>query len=893
MPLKRTLILIFICFTAGYCCTSSRADPHQGEAVKRVLVLCSYHPSYEWAQSVMQGIQSVFDNEIPKVILHFEYMDTKHHPPVVIFELLQELYSAKYNDIAFDAIIASDNNALDFLLAYRDSLFPDTPVIFCGIAGFRDSMLRGRQGFTGILEDYDIIGTIEMALKIHPDTRHIAVVSGVSTSSLIHQSIFYREQAKFANRVTFIDLCRLNPSRLKRLLEDLPDHTIILYMSYYKAPDGSFFSVRESTALVFNHSKRPVYSLWRHTLGEGVLGGMMIDGAWQGRKAAEHALKVINGAPVGSLPVIRKCQASPMFEYRMLRFHNIPKSSLPARAVVINEPQTLYYQYKHLIWAFIAVCGYLSVTIMVLWHNLRRRRKAEMALKASEELHRITMDNILDPVFITDDDGRFVFVCKNITHLLGYTMDEMLAMSNISALLGQHFVDVMQLEKRGEIRNLEKMITDKRGNRHHYLISVKHVSINDGTMLYTFHDITDLKRSEKKQIQLESQLMHAQKMETIGCFAGGIAHDLNNILGAITTCSEIALQDIPPEDPVHEDIHHVLHAASRGKNLIRQILAFSRQQDRGKQPVPVKTVLKECLALLEYVIPSTVDVKMQFPEENIQAWADPTMLHQVIMNLCLNAEQAMKGTSGTLNICIDAVTIPSAEDGAAPKLRLGEYVRISVADTGCGMEESVKKHVFEPFFTTRRKYGGTGLGLSVAHDIVKRDGGAITVDSTPGMGSTFHIYLPKKMKETTPSTPDPAAASLLPGNERILLVDDDADMLYSAKKLLERLGYSVVGHEESLNALESFRREPDAFNLVITDQIMPTMTGLQLAEQLTKYRPDIPVILFSGFWDEQIIDKSEESLQHHGISAFIHKPFSSFEISRLIRKVLHHSQKGQ
>ena len=887
MSLKGVTIFITLCFVLGYSCPASRAEQPQGAAAKRILVLCSYHPNYAWAQSVMEGIHSVFDTEEHDVILHFEYMDTKLHQPAVVFDLLRTLYGVKYADIAFDVIIASDNNALDFLMAYRDNLFPGTPVVFCGIVGFRDSMIRGRRDFTGILETYDIAGTIEVALKIHPDTRYIAVVSGVSTSSLIHQSLFYRQQATFAGRVTFIDLCRLNPSHLKRRLETLPDHTVILYLAYYKAPDGTFFSVPESTTLVFEHSKRPIYSLWRHTIGHGVVGGMMIDGVRQGQKAAEYALRIIIGAKAASLPVIRSGQAEPVFDYNMLKHNNIPKSRLPANAVILNEPRTPYYRYKYRIWAIIAFCLLQSATIVMLRQNLRRRRNAETALKASEELHRVTMENILDPVFITDDDGRFTFVWPNVMQVLGYTVDEVRAMGNIALLAGDRLVRLEALETQDTIRNIESTVIDKGGARHFYLVSVKRVAIKDGTRLYTFHDITNRKHAQKKQAQLESQLLHARKMEAIGTFAGGISHDLNNILGAIITCSEIALQDIPRSNPVHEDIRHILNAANRGRNLIRRILAFSRRQDPEREAVDVGTVVQECLALLEYVIPTAIDIQIHLPEEPAPVWADPTKLHQVIMNLCLNAVQAMQGRPGKLTIAVDPFTLPSASSSPVPELKPGPYIRISVSDTGLGMEESVMDRIFDPFFTTRGHAGGTGLGLSVAHGIVTQDGGAIKVDSIPGQGSTFYIYLPMNARESASRAPV-RASSPLPGNERILLVDDDADMLYSVGKLLERLGYRVAAHEKSVEALEVFQKDPDGFDLVITDQVMPSMTGLELAQRISGRRPDLPVILCSGFLDEHSLETSEASLRDHGVNAFIHKPFSSVEFTQVIRRVLHH-----
>lgn len=732
---------------------------------KQVLMLNSYHPEYVWGDSVIRGITSVLDAGDEDIYVRYEYMDTKHHRPELLFSHLKALYTRKYKNIQFDVIIASDNNALNFLRMYRDEIFPGTPVVFCGVNGFKNSMLDGLGGFTGVAENFDIKGTLELALNIHPETEHIAIISGTSTSSLINQARFIEEMPIFEEQVDFIDLSRLNPSQLQKRLEDLPPRTIILYLSYYKMPDGSFLTVAESTSFVFRHAGIPMYSPWEYTIGHGIVGGMMLSGKKQGQKAAQYALAILNGAGADKLPVIHNSEIEPVFDYNLLKQLKIPLKSLPDNAVVKNEPQTLYYKYKYLIWAVIIFTFYQTITIFLLARNLARR-----------------------------------------------------------------------------------------------------------------------KRAERSQKQLEAQLLHAQKMEAIGTFAGGMAHDLNNIIGAIATCGEIALEDTPEDSSVCEDLRHLLSAANRGKSLIQQVLAFSRKRDHERKPLKVEKIVGECVDLLKRVVPPSVEIRVRMKKETGTILANPAKIHQVIMNLCMNAEQAMRGTNGILTITLDKVTFVEDALRTSLDLKPGNYIRFRVADTGIGMDPATISRIFEPFYTTRKKSEGTGLGLAVVHGIVNSYDGAITVDSELGGGTDFAVFLPCKDKSVKSDNHE-VVEGPISGQERILLVDDDEDMLYSQHKLLERLGYTVVSCSEGPEALAIFRSDPEAFDLVITDQVMPQMTGMELAQELIRQRKGLPIILCSGFAD-RYVKVTPELLEESGIRHYIPKPFSSMEISRLIRKTI-------
>jgi len=387
------------------------------------------------------------------------------------------------------------------------------------------------------------------------------------------------------------------------------------------------------------------------------------------------------------------------------------------------------------------------------------------------------------------------------------------------------------------------------------------------------------------EAQLEKQLQQAQKMEVIGAFSGGIAHDFNNILGAIINCSELALEDLPKDHPVREDVKHVLKAGLRGKSLVQQIRAFSRREQPQRHPIELDLVVKECLSLLRASLPTSIEFRPKLTVESSLVLADTTQIHQVLMNLCANAAHAMGDSDGILrvtlsNVDLDAGTI-SVDQGVPP----GKYLKLAVSDNGCGMEESVMERIFDPFFTTRSQKGGTGLGLSVVQRIVKSHDGAVTVESEPGKGSTFAVFLPLTER---PGNMETRVTSNLGagGGERILLVDDEDDLLYAGQKLLQRLGYEVTVSSRGVEALEAFRAAPQRFDLVITDQTMPQMKGTDLARELLNIRPDIPIILCSGYGSVSNHAVTPESAKAMGIRAFISKPVTRTEMVTTIHQEL-------
>jgi signal transduction histidine kinase/DNA-binding response OmpR family regulator len=390
-----------------------------------------------------------------------------------------------------------------------------------------------------------------------------------------------------------------------------------------------------------------------------------------------------------------------------------------------------------------------------------------------------------------------------------------------------------------------------------------------------FRAVTEMERK-----RLETQLRQAQKMQAIGTLAGGIAHDFNNILSAILGYTELALGDVEQGSTVWHDLQGTLTAGRRARDLVQQILAFCRQTERTRTSIPLHWLVEEALVLLRAALPSIITIRPIIDRNAGAVLADPTQIQQVLINLCTNAAHAMREVGGVIEVRLEAIEVGGDASAISPDLKAGSYVRLTVQDTGHGMEPKILERILEPFFTTKSMGEGTGMGLAVVHSIITNHGGAITVESTPGQGSTFIVYLPRHDSSGTAALP--TREPVVGGHERILFVDDEAALVHVGRATLQRLGYQVVVCASSSEALATFRTAPDAFDLVVTDRTMPALTGEALVHALRQIRPDIPIILCTGF----SYPVTPEQLRALRVDALLLKPVMAHEWARVIRQVL-------
>ena len=385
----------------------------------------------------------------------------------------------------------------------------------------------------------------------------------------------------------------------------------------------------------------------------------------------------------------------------------------------------------------------------------------------------------------------------------------------------------------------------------------------------------------KLREELESQLRHAQKMEAVGTLAGGIAHDFNNILSAVIGYTELCLNDIQKDTLLYQNMSEVLKAGNRAKELVRQILAFSRRDEQQKKHVPIIPLIKETLKMLRSVIPASIGIREKICADQLIVYADATQLNQVLLNLATNAKQAMAEAGGILEVSVEAVGFPNEQETGTPDLAPGNYALIKVKDTGHGIPEQFIDKIFEPYFTTAGKgtSAGTGLGLALAHGIVKSHKGRISVESEPGQGTVFYVHLPladQLQVEQTSQTSEQVPR----GTETILWVDDEPQIVRMEKQRFENLGYQVITKTSGMEALNAISASSGEFDIVITDMTMPDVTGDRLSSEIKKIRPNLPIILYTGF-SEKI-----EQIRELEIDGFLRKPVDKAKMAKMVRNLL-------
>jgi len=523
--------------------------------------------------------------------------------------------------------------------------------------------------------------------------------------------------------------------------------------------------------------------------------------------------------------------------------------------------------------------------IQGIFRNISDRKRTEEALRDSEARFRTAFENASVGITLVGLDGIYLEVNPAMARMTGYSP---------AGLIGKpvaHFTHPEDLGRRSEfVSDLiegridsgeqERRFIHRNGSVVWTLIWASVQRDQKGRPMYFIslvQDITARKTADEDKRKLESQLLQAQKMEAIGSLAGGIAHDFNNILSAIIGFTELSM--LSEGAPVNY-LREAMKAANRAKDLVKQILSFSRQTDEQRMPVHVGMVVKEVAKFLRASIPTTIDIRCAIDDGAGAVLANSVELHQILMNLCTNAVHAIGERAGMLEIEVQGMNLEPENRDGFPDLDLGHYVRLSVKDTGQGIPSDIQERIFDPYFTTKEKGVGTGLGLAVVHGIVKKSNGTIRVESVTGKGSAFHVYLPQVDLSASKQADYPAMPS--GGSERILFVDDEKMLVDVGEQILRRLGYDVVSRTSPLEALELFKTRPKDFDLVISDQTMPGLTGDALASELMKLNPEIPVIICTGY--SQLID--QRRAREKGIRALVMKPILISEIADAIRRVL-------
>lgn len=529
----------------------------------------------------------------------------------------------------------------------------------------------------------------------------------------------------------------------------------------------------------------------------------------------------------------------------------------------------------------------LSIGVTFTALDITSRKQVEKNLRESEEQYRSLFQNNHSVMLLVDPKtADIVDANPAAVSFYGWSYEALTSKKifNINTLTKEQVFDEMEKAKMEQRKHFYFQHCLASGEIREVEVYTGPIKVHGKKLLFSIvYDITARKKAEEEKTALEAQLLHAQKMESIGTLSGGIAHDFNNLLGVILGNAEMAMDDVPELHPTKFHLNEIRTASLRARDVVKQLLSFGRKTDPKQRPVRLVQIVEDALKFLRFSIPTSVEIRQNIQDDTDDSiLADSTQINQVMINLCTNAAHAMEDTGGVMTIGIQNIYLDQISAAFYPDMSPGNYVKLTVSDTGPGIDPEIKDRIFDPYFTTKEVGKGSGIGLSVVHGVVKSHNGAISVDSKFGKGTTFSILLPATEKEAVIETePD---EKLSTGNERILIVDDEDSMVEIGRRRLERLGYQVESKTNPIEALELFRADPDQFDLVITDMAMPHITGDKLVKEILKIRPGMPTILCTGFSEK--ID--EEKAKEIGVREYIEKPFDRGKLSRLVRKVLDH-----
>jgi two-component system, cell cycle sensor histidine kinase and response regulator CckA len=866
------LSLLILLLTPGISC---------GEGVKKtVLYLNSYHHGYRWSDSEHDGIRSTLNSSPYKIDLQVEYLDAKRYNTESVIQALLEVFQKKFINEHFDVVIVSDDDAFNFALRFRPTLFPGVPIVFCGVNDLREKQLE-EGNLTGVIESFDLMGTIDVVLKLHPEKRRMVVVGDESTAGLAIKKQIEFLVPRYQDRLRVDYWVQIALSDAQSRVQKLPEDTFLFFIPYYQTIDNRTYTAEEVMNALYTHSSVPLYTSWEFLLGHGAVGGSMLSGYKHGQTAAEMALRILDGTPADSISVLREPTGAYRFDYEVMRRLKIPEKLLPKDSTLINAPKAFYELPKELFWTIIISLLLLLVTLIFLVTTMLGRRRVERKIKDQLTFQETLMDTNPQLVSWKNHDFKYLGANRAFANFFGLSdPSDVISKSTRDVIHDQEYVqwsmsaDVAVVNNREAFRKVRKKLTDHTGNM--AWIEVNKVPLRDQSgkivgILSTAENIT-------RELDLEKQLLQSQKMEAIGTLAGGIAHDFNNILTSIINSTELAIGDINPDTQTAKDLERVLKAARRGGRVVKQILAFSKPSQEGFRPTDLTTVVTEVIGLMEVSLPGNIVMHSHISPNIGCILADPTQIYQAVMNLCTNAFHALRERGGSLQIRLEELSL-TEEEAKSLNLEAGDYIQLTVADDGPGIAPSIIDKIFDPFFSTKDKTEGTGLGLAVVHGIVKAHQGGLRVDSEEGQGTAFQLFFPKiSMEDNLPEQ-----KKVFFGNRggTILFVEDDEDQLHTTPRILENVGYSVTAVGLPQEALDLVTADPDRFELLITDYDMPTMNGIELIQRIHAINPRLPSILISGREDAVKAAHAIPSIRR----LFI-KPYDTIDLTFTINTIL-------
>lgn len=857
----------------------------------RLLLVSSYHPGFPTFFEQIQGIKSITDQA--DVLLDVEYMDTKRfNDETNRANFLQSLRYKLDHSPSYNAVMTADDNAFEFALEHQNDLFKDLPIIFFGVNNVPKALEQNDNPMvTGVVEAVSMKDTIALMLRLHPKVKTIVALVDDTPSGQGDLKTFEALASNFKG-VSFkeLSLAQMSFAQFKRRLSGLGDDTAVLLLSAYRDNKGKVLQFHQAMELITANLSRPLYHLWHHGMGDGVLGGKIISHYDQGRCAAEMALQVMRGASPASLPVNRHSPNRYYFDYKQLRRFGVGESMLPADRVVINKPRSFYEEYKaQVIWLSLLFVALVAVVVF-LSLNVIQRKSAQEKLRESEGRFRSTFEQAAMGFFHLGLDGQFLRVNHRFCSMLGYGPEQLHRMQLSDVTYDDDIDETISMMGRLLSGSTDTVAREGRYRKQDNGLMWGNLTFSlrltdDNKPLYyigVLEDIGERKSAERDRENLEARLRQSQKMEALGTLAGGVAHDFNNLLAAILGYAELAQDAAQNKEDCIPDIQKLIESAERGRELVRQILTFSRKVQAKLKPLDLNEEVQRVTEMLKRTLPKMINVETNLEPGLWAIAADQTQIEQVLLNLAGNAADVMQ-TGGTLSISTRNMIMDEADSLLYADLQPGDYVQLEVADNGSGMDSATLEQIFDPFFTTKEIGKGTGLGLSTVFGVVKKHHGSITCTSEPGEGTIFSILIPAYTGlDNREQIPLNEAPRTLQRGHRVLFVDDEQALCEIAAVNLTRAGYKVITADNGELALQMYESDAGNIDLVILDLSMPGQGGIACLKGILEIDPEARVLVSSGYCEGAQISE----VMAAGARGYLPKPTSKSNLLAAVCKAL-------
>ncbi len=740
---KNMIKNIFISFGILLFVNTAYTQTGNLRADKKVLILHSQHATFQWTGKLDRAIKEEFAGAPFNIQLYTEYMDTRRFPAKELFPQLYRIYQKKYRHLEFDLILFTDNAALNFLIRYRDGLFPHVPVVFCGLNNYTPVMIGVYKGITGILEDFDLKATIELILSIQPKIKTIGIVSDASYTGRLHRQRFLALKPSFNNLVTLRDIAGLDEKQVVREIRQMPEDSAVIVLSYHLDPRGKFFSVREGLEIL-QKGKRPLYSCWETSLGEGIVGGIITNARRHGRDAARMGIDILKGKKTDDIPV-QSCTNLPMFDYRFIKKYKINQSLLPTNSIIINKPDSFYIRYHKTILFILCSFAIMAGLIAGLIINIMKKQQVQNELVRERNFIKTILETADVLVIVINLSGKIIIFNRACQKCTGYTVEDIQQIP---------FWDILFLpEDKKEIRTFienahkdfpreyEKYLVTKNGLQRliHWLNSMVINRQGDiDFIICTGIDITGRKQTEEELCRYRDHLeeLVQERTKELEAFAYSVSHDLRAPLRHINGFIDLLKNNTGTtlDEKGRYYMNFISNAATKMGFLIDDLLSFSRlgRQTMNLKPVELGEIVSETIKSLN------PDISEKNIEWNIstlpEVYADASMLHVVLSNLVSNAVKFSRTRKQT-------------------RIEIGSHSRekeivVFIRDNGIGFNQEYADNLFGVFQRLHRadEYEGTGVGLAIAQRIINRHNGEIWAEGEMDSGATFYFSLPQPVQ---------------------------------------------------------------------------------------------------------------------------------------------------